>query len=200
MEGRRQRGTRQTRDAPVEIDRDAVKIRKSTRQDRPSRGQGLVDHMRAEYPEVLPGHVRAALGSDEPNRRFDTVVMGRATYEPALAIGITSPYPHLRQYVVSGTLGAGPDPAVTVVADDPVATVRELKAEDGLDIYLAGGGRLAGALLDEIDELVVKQYPVVAGAGVPLFSADFVPVDLRPVAAVDIDGVRVTTYERVRGD
>src|SRR4051794_17593833 len=51
----------------------------------------------AELPETLPGHGRAALGVDAPNARFDTVVMGRGTYDPALALGITSPYPHLRQ-------------------------------------------------------------------------------------------------------
>ena len=54
--------------------------------------------------------------------------------------------------------------------------VRALKAEDSrLDIYLAGGGRLAGQLLDEIDELVIKRYPVVAGAGLPAFGPDFSP-------------------------
>ena len=41
-----------------------------------------------------------------------------------------------------------------------------------VDGFIAGpagevGGHLAGALLEEIDELVVKLYPVVAGAGVP---------------------------------
>ncbi|WP_340638830.1 hypothetical protein [Agromyces binzhouensis] len=65
---------------------------------------------------------------------------------------------------------------MTVVAGDVVETVRALKAEDSaLDIYLAGGGRLAGQLLDEIDELVIKRYPVVAGAGLPAFGPDFSP-------------------------
>ena len=38
--------------------------------------------------------------------------MGRGTYEPGLAVGIASPYPHLRQYVVSSTLGTIDDPGV----------------------------------------------------------------------------------------
>src|SRR3712207_8366055 len=91
--------------------------------------------------------------------------MGRRTYDPALRLGITSPYAHLRQVVVSRTLES-PDPDVTVVRDDPVGAVRALKQEDtGLDVYLAGGGQLAGELLPEIDRLVAKVYPVVAGAG-----------------------------------
>jgi dihydrofolate reductase len=131
-----------------------------------------VAYMVAEYPEVLPTHVRAQLAVDAPNRRFDTIVMGRTTY--ALEPAITSPYSHLRQYVASTTMPDSPDPDVTIVGD-ALAAVRELKQEDGLDIYLAGGGRLAGSVGDEIDELIVKVYPVLAGQGVPMFAGDFVP-------------------------
>ncbi|MFI1290490.1 AAA family ATPase [Streptomyces sp. NPDC020792] len=60
---------------------------------------------------------------------------------------------------------------------DPLALVRELKQQEGtgLDVWLCGGGKLAGALLPEIDELVVKNYPVVAGAGIPAFDGAFNP-------------------------
>lgn len=121
--------------------------------------------------------MRRQVGIDDvPNRNFDTIVMGRRTYDPALEIGITSPYAHLRQFVVSRSLTESPDPAVQVIGDDPVGAVRTLKAEDSpLDIYLAGGGRLAGELLPEIDRLIVKQYPVVAGAGLPMFASGFSP-------------------------
>ncbi|MEU6006622.1 dihydrofolate reductase family protein [Streptomyces sp. NPDC047453] len=130
------------------------------------------------YPDTVPTAHRAAVGlTDVPNRHFDTVVMGLGTYRPAFDAGITSPYAHLRQYVVSSTLKPDTDPAVTVVPGDPLALVRELKRQEdtGLDIWLCGGGKLAGALLPEIDELVVKNYPVVAGAGIPAFDGAFNP-------------------------
>ncbi|CAL9503514.1 hypothetical protein SUDANB1_03481 [Streptomyces sp. enrichment culture] len=130
------------------------------------------------YPETVPTAYRAAAGlADTPHRSFDTVVMGAATYRAPLEQGVTSPYAHLRQYVVSSTLGHDVDPAVTVVPDDPLTLVRELKREQdsGADIWLCGGGKLAGALLSEIDELVVKHYPVVAGAGIPAFDGAFDP-------------------------
>ncbi|MCT2582676.1 dihydrofolate reductase family protein [Actinophytocola gossypii] len=131
-----------------------------------------VAHLAAEYPETMPSHVRPHLGiADAPNRRFDTVVMGRGTYQPGLDLGVTSPYAHLRQYVVSTTT-TSPDPAVTVVTD-PVTLVKELKAEDGLGIYLAGGAKLAGALYGEIDEVILKLYPVMLGRGVPMIAGEF---------------------------
>ncbi len=131
------------------------------------------------HPETVPTAYRATAGlSDAPNRRFDTVVMGLGTYRPALDAGITSPYAHLRQYVVSSTLKPDTDLAVTVVPGDPLALVRELKQEENtsLDVWLCGGGKLAGALLPEIDELVLKSYPVVAGAGIPALDGAFDPV------------------------
>jgi dihydrofolate reductase len=159
-------------------------------------GQDLVDWFVTEYPEVLPSHLRGPLGVTAGPRHFDTVVQGRATYEVALTAGITSPYAHLRQYVVSSSLGASPDPAVTVIDGDPLAAVRALKAEDGAGIYLAGGGRLAGELLPEIDELVIKVYPTVAGAGIPLFTAGFAPTQLTLVGTRSFDSGAVVLHYR----
>jgi dihydrofolate reductase len=62
-----------------------------------------------------------------------------------------------------------------VVDGDPVDLVRRLKAEDGLGIYLAGGGNLAGQLRAEIDEWVIKLSPLLIGAGMPLMTHDFAP-------------------------
>ena len=161
--------------------------------------QAVLDFIAAEYPETLPSHVRAHLGVTAPGTRFDTVVMGRATYAPALQVGITSPYAHLRQYVASTTLPAGSDPQVTVVPD-PLGLVRRLKQEDGAGIWLAGGGRLAGALLDEIDELVIKRYPVVVGAGIPAIAADHptaLPLEITDERTL-VGGSTVSTYTRAR--
>lgn len=101
--------------------------------------------MNALYPETVPTAYRAAVGvADAPNRRFDTVVMGLGTYRPALDSGITSPYAHLRQYVVSSTLEPDTDPAVIVVPSDPLALVRELKGE-GAPAWTSGSAGAAGS-------------------------------------------------------
>jgi hypothetical protein len=41
----------------------------------------------------------------------------------------------------------------SLVADDPVTKVQELKQEVGNDIWLVGGGELASVLYAEIDQL-----------------------------------------------
>ncbi|MFI6849344.1 dihydrofolate reductase family protein [Kitasatospora sp. NBC_00085] len=151
----------------------------------------------AEYPETVPVQGRGPLGIDgAADRRFDTVLMGRGTYEPGLAVGVTSPYPHLTQYVFSRTL-ARLDPEVEIVSADPVAFVRDLKRQDGAGIWLCGGAALAGQLLEEIDELIVKRYPVVIGSGLPLFHAPFLPVGFTLTdSRVFNTGATITTYAK----
>ncbi|MGJ5820256.1 dihydrofolate reductase family protein [Paludibaculum fermentans] len=122
-----------------------------------------------DYPETFPAHIRPALGISDQARRFDTVLMGRNTYEVGLREGITNPYAPLRQYVFSRSMTSSPDPAVHLHPKDPLALVRRLKAEDGKDIWLCGGSKLASALAPEIDELILKINPVLLGSGIPLF-------------------------------
>jgi dihydrofolate reductase len=159
------------------------------------------EFLKSEYPETLPTHGRRSLGLDDlENKRFDTVLQGRASYDVALKEGITSPYAHLREYVASRTLQESPDPHVEIIGSDPAGKVRELKAEDGeFGIYLCGGSRMAGELLDEIDELVIKTYPVVLGSGMPMFGSGFAVTEfeLDEVRAFK-NGVLVRTYSRKR--
>lgn len=132
-----------------------------------------VPDLLAEFPDMIPAHARDLIGMprDTPNARFDTVLMGRGTYGIGLKAGITSPYPHLRQIVVSSSLASTPDPAVEVISGGVVERIRALKAEGGADIWLCGGGALAACLAGEIDELILKVSPVVLGGGVPLFDS-----------------------------
>ncbi|HYH12526.1 MAG TPA: dihydrofolate reductase family protein [Thermomicrobiales bacterium] len=156
-----------------------------------------MDYLNQRLPETIPGHVRKLVGIDAPNRRFDTVVMGRGTYEPALAIDITDPYPHLRTVVFSKTIRERLDPKVEITDGDPLARVRELKREEGMDIWLCGGGKLASELRAEIDELLIKRYPIVAGGGKPIFAGEFGPQCFMLTDHHTFDnGVAFMTYHR----
>ena len=159
----------------------------------------LVQFIVENYPETLPAPARQALSIDGPALAFDTVVEGRHSYEIGLAAGLANAYPQLRHIVFSQTMAASPDPDVEVVNSDPAQFVRELKSQPGKDIWLVGGGKIAAALLPEIDRLVLKQNPFVIGSGVPLLDGPFASNHFQPVDEVLLDGgVRVLTYDRRR--
>ena len=126
--------------------------------------------LRARFPETFPAHLGGPAGPGEANQVFDTVLMGRRTYEVGLREGITDPYPSLTQYVFSRTLERSPNSQVTVTDEDPVAVARVLKEQSGKGIWLCGGAELASTLFAAglVDRLIVKLNPVVFGAGIPL--------------------------------
>lgn len=121
---------------------------------------------------ILFGDEAAALMADMW-KTFDTIVMGRKTYEfAARSGGGGGSMPGVKSYVFSRTLPPGPRDGAEVVADDPAAFVRRLKGEPGRDICVFGGGELGTALLEAggvIDEIGLNVHPVLLGGGVPLF-------------------------------
>ncbi|QGZ50922.1 dihydrofolate reductase [Streptomyces sp. QHH-9511] len=161
-----------------------------------------LEYLKTEYPESIaaPGRPVVGLDPDAENQHFDTVIQGLNSYRIGLDVGVTSPYSHLRELVATRSLTESPDPNVELIADDLVGRVRELKAEDGpLGIWLCGGSTIAGELIDEIDELIIKTYPQVYGSGMPMFGADFEPRDFELGAVRTFDnGVLVRTYIRKR--
>lgn len=80
-----------------------------------------------------------------------------------------------------------------------MATVRELKRAEGLDIWLCGGGQLAGHLAAEIDRLVLKRYPLTFGTGIGMFGTRALaptPFTLEDVRAYG-SGVVIEEYRRM---
>ena len=105
--------------------------------------------------------------------RFDTVLMGRKTYEQVKAMGGGEAMPGVTSIVASRTLKPEDCPGATVIGDGLTDRVRELRAGSGKDIWLFGGGVLFRSLLDAglVDEVGVAVMPVLLGGGVPLLAA-----------------------------
>ncbi|MEV0568525.1 dihydrofolate reductase family protein [Dactylosporangium sp. NPDC050588] len=157
------------------------------------------DHLQAlaaEFPETVSAPMRAMMGVEGVvNKRFDTVVMGSGSYRPALEHGMAVPFPQLKQYVVSQTL-TEVDPAVSVVAD-PVGLLTLLKQQQGRDIWLSGGGKLASSLVELVDDLILIIHPVVAGDGVRIFDGGLNPVLFACTSSKVLgNGVTIARYER----
>lgn len=160
------------------------------------------DHMEpiwSRYRGTAPTQLAEAAGLSVTDGPFDTVLMGRNTYAVGLP-HLPDPYQHLRQIVFTSTPSQRPEgsDAVEFTAADPVATVRALKQEEGLGIWLCGGGALAASLIEEIDRLALKINPVVLGEGIPLFgSVGYSPMAWKPTRTQSFEsGVIFAEYAR----
>jgi dihydrofolate reductase len=105
--------------------------------------------------------------------RFDTVLLGRKTYEQVKAMGGGQEMPGMTSIIASRTLKPEDCPGVRLIGDGLADRLRELRAASGKDIWLFGGGILFRSLLDEglVDEIGVGVMPVLLGGGVPLVPA-----------------------------
>jgi dihydrofolate reductase len=101
--------------------------------------------------------------------QFDTFLLGRRTFEGMSAEG-PNPLAGQRVYVVSTTLDPAKHPDVTVISTGLVDVVQALKAEEGKDIWLFGGGALFRSLMDAglVDTVELAIAPVLLGGGIPV--------------------------------
>lgn len=128
---------------------------------------------------------------------FDTVLMGRKTYEIGLREGKTDPYPTMESYVFSRTLERSPDKRVRLVSADAPGAVRRLRERYGKEIYLCGGAELARLLFAArlIDLITLKVNPFLMGDGIRLFSDVIRQTPLELVGStVYSNGVLVNRY------
>ena len=130
-------------------------------------------------------------GSTGVGRQFDGLLQARraatscarGTVEWAHQVAVlrTTPFSQL----VAAPVHSPGLKAMTIVHEDPVRLVRELKRQPGRDIWLCGGADLAAQLVDEIDEYHLKVNPVLIGAGIPLLARATPPLQL------ELNGTRV---------
>lgn len=125
--------------------------------------------------------------------QFSHFLMGRLTYETMLAFAAADPEntdanllfagrPREAIVVLSGSMKQEEHPGVTVVGSEEgmVEVVRGWKGGEGKDIWVMGGGRMAGCLVREglLDVVEVAVMPVVIGEGVKLVEGGLGPVKL----------------------
>ena len=128
--------------------------------------------------------------------RSDAMLMGRRTYEwfagrwPSRSGALADRLNGMPKYVVTSTL---PHPGwnnTTVLSGDLLDEVTRLKTQISRDILVTASSGIAHALLeqDHVDELRLKIFPVVLGAGTRLFGETSASKPMRLVETRCIDG------------
>ena len=139
----------------------------------------------------------------EDNDRFDTMLLGRTTYESfagAFAEAddeVAGQMNRQSRVVVSTTLRDPSWAGTTVLGGDVVAGIRALKAQPGKDLLTVGSTRLVRTMLRAglVDELSLLVHPVVVGSGERLFEADGPKVALETVSTRTLgNGVTKAVY------
>ncbi len=115
----------------------------------------------ADWIEMDPG-VDVAAFFREFYAQFDIAIMGRRAYDV-----FGGAVEGMDTYVFSRTLPPGPRDGVTVVGEGGIELLKELRAGNGKDIWLFGGGSLFGSLASTglVDAAELSVMPVMLGDG-----------------------------------
>jgi dihydrofolate reductase len=106
--------------------------------------------------------------------QFDTLIMGRKTYGPAVArLGKSAFQGVDTVVVVSRTLRQADHPELVIMPELNRERIHHLRKQSKKDIWLSGGGELFRSMLElgEVDAVDAAIMPVLLGGGIP-----FLPV------------------------
>jgi dihydrofolate reductase len=113
----------------------------------------------------------------EETSNSDALLLGRVTYDGFSQAWPNSPdegapyFNNVKKYVVSNTLTNPEWNNTSVISDNVVEQIKQLKQQDGTNITVHGSGKLAQFLIANglVDQLRLLVYPVVIGKGQRLF-------------------------------
>lgn len=125
---------------------------------------GFIEGPKGEYDWCPPP---SKTEMDDFMNKIDTILMGRKSFE---LMG-NNAFPGKRVYVFSNSLKKVEGENTFLMNGDIIVKMKELKSQEGKDIWLFGGASLTTTFLNEqlIDEMWLGLVPVVLGAGKPLF-------------------------------
>ncbi|WP_339926249.1 dihydrofolate reductase family protein [uncultured Cyclobacterium sp.] len=133
--------------------------------------------------------------------KFNTVIMGRKTYEFGYKYGLKpgqAPYPHMEHYIFSNNLQISTLAPNVHLSQLEIKNVKDVISNSDTDVYLCGGGRFAGWLLDNglINQVKLKVNPIILGQGQTLFGGSKTQAKLKLVSIESFhEGLQILTYD-----
>jgi len=126
-----------------------------------------------DWLEDIPNPYSEDYGYSSLQRSIDTTIQGNSTYKQIIGWGIEFPYKDTTNYVITSDSSLEDNEHVNFISDNHIDYIRELKSQEGKDIWLIGGGKVNSLLLNNglIDEIHQFIMPIVIADGIELFDS-----------------------------
>ncbi|HUR82562.1 MAG TPA: dihydrofolate reductase family protein [Thermoanaerobaculia bacterium] len=157
-----------------------------------SRSDGSVDWLERPTPKDFYG-IANFLAS------IDAVVMGRKTYDFAMAHGGVPTTNGAKNYLFSTTVKDVAE-NVELVTEDVATFVDRIRSAEGENIWLLGGAALWDSFLDAgaLDELMIFVIPILIGEGIPALNAKLRTQQLELVESKPFEDGVVMLHYRIK--
>jgi dihydrofolate reductase len=152
---------------------------------------------------------KGSYGMGDFFKTIDTILWGRKTYDKGIEMGMEKGMksagfgPRIRNYVFSRQPQESTGSAFEFVNEPVKSFARRLRAQQGKNIWMMGGGGIIASFLDEgeIDEFSIHVIPILIGEGIPLIAARHRSIPLKLLSTKTfLDGVVHLNYEvAIRG-
>lgn len=128
-----------------------------------ARADGGVDWL-----ENIPNPEKSDYGYTAFYDSVDTTIQGYNTYEQVINWGIEFPYADKKNYVLSRKPHLTDTEHATFILSDHITRIKEIKAKEGKNIWLIGGGQINTMLFNAglIDEVRLFIMPIVIPDGI----------------------------------
>lgn len=131
----------------------------------------------------------------------DVAVMGRKTYAKALELSPQGVhFPGMKTYVFSHLLPKGKQEQIEVISEEPAAWVETMRAADGKDIWLVGGGEMVREFQQKrlVNEIGISIHPRLLGDGIPLYAQPYPETELELIQSKQYASGLVQVFYRVK--
>ncbi len=121
--------------------------------------------------EEIPNPDKLDYGYVAFNETIDTTIQGYTTYAQIIGWDIPFPYTKTKNYVLTRKQEIKDTEHVEFVKNKHIEFIKKLKAGEGKDIWLIGGGQSNTMLLNAglIDEIRMFVMPIILSDGIDLF-------------------------------
>jgi len=124
-----------------------------------------------DWLESVPNPDKSDYGYTDFYASVDITIQGYKTYKQIIDWGIDFPYADKKNFVFTRKEGLENTKDVEFISSNHTEFVKQLKQQEGSDIWLIGGGQINTMLLNEklIDEIQVFIMPIILDDGIELF-------------------------------